>query len=357
MGTARISHNYDQLEELNVSPLTFDGNELQLVSYQSDSKQTVIKVQGNTLDLSKARFGNFAQMMGNDGPKKTLSFESNLKRLVLKNNETIHNLKTVLNCGINLCHAMDTSGTIADKHSFVATIKPELDDYRLIVESDNAGAVLNALDISKHIRNGQLYIEAKLSEKSPPMNAVGVITINDFLAVKTPLLGKLLTLASFGGISDLLEGKGINFKQFEAPFTYKEGVLTIDNARSTGASVGITAQGVIDTKNAQMDITGSIIPAQAINDLFNRIPVVGSIITGGQSQGVIAANYRIKGSLENAEASVNPLSIITPGFLRQILSAFPDISPPNPIVPSKENTEEKPSGEMLKELWETTPEE
>jgi uncharacterized protein YhdP len=252
---------------------------------------------------------------------------------------------------------MDTSGTIADKHSFVATIKPELDDYRLIVESDNAGAVLNALDISKHIRNGQLYIEAKLSEKSPPMNAVGVITINDFLAVKTPLLGKLLTLASFGGISDLLEGKGINFKQFEAPFTYKEGVLTIDNARSTGASVGITAQGVIDTKNAQMDITGSIIPAQAINDLFNRIPVVGSIITGGQSQGVIAANYRIKGSLENAEASVNPLSIITPGFLRQILSAFPDISPPNPVVPSKESTEEKPSGEMLKELWETTPEE
>ena len=72
---------------------------------------------------------------------------------------------------------------------------------------------------------------------------------------------------------------------------------------------------------------------------------------------MIAASYSIKGPLDNAEASVNPLSIITPGILRKLFDIFPDSQPSaseeksnNPSI-SEENKDE----ESLDELWEKEP--
>jgi len=42
------------------------------------------------------------------------------------------------------------------------------------------------------------------------------------------------------------------------------------------------------------------------------------LLLGGEGQGLFAANYRATGSAADPQISVNPLSALTPGFLRRL---------------------------------------
>jgi hypothetical protein len=55
-----------------------------------------------------------------------------------------------------------------------------------------------------------------------------------------------------------------------------------------------------------------------VNSLVAKIPLLGKLL-GGSSGGLIAATYTMKGSNEDPTVFINPLSVLTPGFLRSIL--------------------------------------
>ena len=63
-------------------------------------------------------------------------------------------------------------------------------------------------------------------------------------------------------------------------------------------------------------------PAYAINNLLNKIPLIGQIITGVEGDGIIGVNFEAKGTFENPDYTVNPLSILTPGIIRSIFDTF-----------------------------------
>jgi hypothetical protein len=52
--------------------------------------------------------------------------------------------------------------------------------------------------------------------------------------------------------------------------------------------------------------------------MFGKIPLVGKIFEGKEGEGLIATNYSIKGKYPDVSVNVNPLSALTPGFLRNI---------------------------------------
>ena len=55
------------------------------------------------------------------------------------------------------------------------------------------------------------------------------------------------------------------------------------------------------------------------NSVAGRIPVLGDLLTGGEEGGgVFAANYTATGPVESPDISVNPLSALAPGFLRNL---------------------------------------
>jgi hypothetical protein len=53
---------------------------------------------------------------------------------------------------------------------------------------------------------------------------------------------------------------------------------------------------------------------------------------GGEGQSLFAANYELSGTTDDPSVSVNPLSAIAPGFLRQLFTPFSDSGqlPPQP---------------------------
>jgi len=85
--------------------------------------------------------------------------------------------------------------------------------------------------------------------------------------------------------------------------------------------MGITVAGTVDTTNTNIALKGVVVPAYAINSLLGKIPLLGEL-AGGDGEGLIAFNYRVDGLYDNPNVSVNPLSGLTPGFLRGIFDVF-----------------------------------
>jgi hypothetical protein len=50
--------------------------------------------------------------------------------------------------------------------------------------------------------------------------------------------------------------------------------------------------------------------------VLGRIPLIGRLFSPEKGGGVIAARYSAEGSIDDPEVRVNPLSALTPGFLR-----------------------------------------
>jgi hypothetical protein len=67
---------------------------------------------------------------------------------------------------------------------------------------------------------------------------------------------------------------------------------------------------------------GTIVPAYFFNSLLGKIPLVGRLFSPERGGGVFAASYTLAGPLDNPDVSVNPLTALTPGFLRGLFGIF-----------------------------------
>jgi hypothetical protein len=85
--------------------------------------------------------------------------------------------------------------------------------------------------------------------------------------------------------------------------------------------LGVSATGTIIRSNKAASIKGMIVPAYGLNRLIDKIPILGRILTGGEKEGLLAAEYLITQSLEEPIITVNPLTAFTPGFLRSFVKA------------------------------------
>jgi len=129
-----------------------------------------------------------------------------------------------------------------------------------------------------------------------------------------------LQLASFTGLLEILANEGIPFTNLEGTFRVEDTSLFIDDTRFKGLSLGASTRGIIDLEKKSLDLSGVLIPAYAINDIINKIPLLGKIITGIEGEGIIGFNYKAKGSYDNPEYSINPFSVLTPGIIRSIFN-------------------------------------
>jgi len=157
----------------------------------------------------------------------------------------------------------------------------------------------------------------------------GKLEVRDFQLVEAPILAKLLTFAGLTGIVDLLSGQGIHFTALQMPFAYQDGILQVRDGEAAGNALGITAKGRIDLDNDQLALEGTLVPAYVLNSALSGLPLVGGLFSAEKGGGVVAINYQIKGPMDDPGYSVNPLSALTPGFLRGFFDLFGGTAPKN----------------------------
>lgn len=215
-------------------------------------------------------------------------------------------------------------GTVGPGKSMQLTIDPLKNGKRsLKLVSNDAGTVLRTFEYYDTMVGGDLTISGVYDDTAPGQPLDGRVEIKNFRIVDAPTLAHLVSILALTGILDALRGDGLSFTSLDAPFSLVDGTLSINDAKASGLSLGFTATGKVYTHAEVLDMEGTVVPAYAINSLFSNIPILGKLLSGGEEGGgIFAATYNMSGPMEHPEISVNPLSALAPGFLRNLFGLF-----------------------------------
>ena len=281
---------------------------------------------GWQVDLHGPRFDltHWLKDSGNDSLSQhssadpPLLIDAHLGRLILGPRRQVRNLSAhLLREGDNWQSAR-INARFVNGHELSLRFGSESEKRGLSFLSDDLGATLSLLDVTENIVGGRIAITGQVSDAGGKRILRGHVDGDNYNLIRAPGLAKVLSLTSLNAIGSMLAGSGIPFSTLRGDFAYSEDHLVLENLLAYGGALGVTANGLLELGPHRLDIQGTIVPAYTLNSIIGNVPVLGSLLLGGEGQGLFAANYRATGSAADPQVSVNPLSALTPGFLRRL---------------------------------------
>ena len=187
---------------------------------------------------------------------------------------------------------------------------------RLRLQASDAGGVLRDLGLLDEVDGGRLLLDAIRPGPDEPL--AGTLEIEEFRLRRAPTMARLLAALSLGGLQDSLDTEGIGFSRLIADLAFDGERLTVADGRMSGGALGLTMEGTLDVAGETIDMEGTIVPIYGVNRALGAIPLIGDVLVGGEGEGLLAFNYAITGGFAEPTVSVNPLSVLAPGFLRNL---------------------------------------
>lgn len=257
--------------------------------------------------------------------RDTQKFSARLDALTLANDVTVRHFSGVYERRTGALRTLSANGTFENGAMLKMSIRPGKGGTRnLLVESADAGALLLGLDLTQNIQSGTVALDVVL----PPLGAdgrpvesqraTGTLKMSDVRVVKAPILTKVLSVGSLGGIRDMLNGEGLLFETVDLPFKVEGKTILVDSGRAYGPSVGFTIEGRVPRDEGNYDMSGTLVPAYTLNTLLGYVPIIGKILMSREGEGLVGLTYHVRGEASDPHVVVNPLSALTPSFLRRI---------------------------------------
>ena len=196
-------------------------------------------------------------------------------------------------------------------------------DHRVFLATcDDFGEALNGLGFTSAVRLGKLKISGVSTVENPRI-IEGTVKIDSFVVSDLPLLATLVNAMSPFGFVDLMN-KTMSFDHLKGKFRWRGDDIDLMQVNLPASAVGMNIEGRVNMNSGDANLTGTIVPFSMVNQVLNNIPLIGDLITGGEGQGVLAVSYSIKGRLGHPSIGVNPISLITPGFVRNLFFGADD---------------------------------
>jgi hypothetical protein len=271
-----------------------------------------IRVSGKRLDATVS-YGSKENSLLADFPAMNLTMD--LGELVLAKEASFTDIKGTLRCTQLRCESADIDAQ-AGKASIKTTITQNAGKRQFLMTASDAGSMLKALDITDRMTGGRYELRGTYNDGKSPPALIARLLITDFTLKNSQILGRIFSIGSLTGLANMLTGSGIAFEKLSANLLSQAGIISVDKGVASGASMGITVGGMVDTNTTKLDLKGVVAPAYALNSILGKIPLIGAI--AGGDEGLIAFNYSVKGTYAEPDVGVNPLSGLTPGFLRGI---------------------------------------
>ena len=265
-----------------------------------------------------------ARPMPDETPAGPFHIDAKLERLAMRDGVVIAPFNLDL-AGIgNRPSALTLSGGIG-KGAISGGIDSTTGSRKLTIDAGDAGQLIEGLFNFQSIKGGKLHLVASLPGRAgdPEVGAgvadyQGTLDIDDFQVVNQPLLARLFSAGSLTGMGDLMGGDGISIENMNVPFTSKNNVISVHDARARGRAIGATADGYLDRPKNQVALKGSLVPAYGLNSVLGNIPLLGDVLVSKKGEGVFGITYSATGVADQPKIDVNPLSVLTPGILRRI---------------------------------------
>lgn len=234
--------------------------------------------------------------------------------------------------------SLDLRGRVGQGFAMLS-VQPVDGNRRLTLRAEDAGEFLSAFDIVETVQGGRLAADGMVTGDHLTDGLTMSARIEEFSVVNAPVLAQVLSVASFTGLADTLRGDGIRFSRSRVDLTLTPDRIEARNGIAYGPGLGLKLEGAYDRSSDLIDFVGLLAPAYSLSRLIDKIPVLGQLLTGGEGEGLLATEFRVRGKIDNPTVTVNPLTALTPGFLRDLVSTAerpadaPVVEPPEPRSP------------------------
>lgn len=187
----------------------------------------------------------------------------------------------------------------------------------MALTGSDAGALLSGVGFFQGGHGGTLDLEATLGP-SEGTDVAGRLRIEGMAVRGQPTFGEILAEGGVSDAADAVRDGGITFSDITVPFRYRDGVILIDDMIARSNALALKVEGAVDEAADRIALSGVISPGFAVTGAFDGVPVLGQVLGGGRGEGIIAMTFQVRGTLDDPDFQVNPLSLLTPGFLRNI---------------------------------------
>lgn len=322
------------LRQINLTTLRYGKNNNGQAALVFDGRGGItVDIRAAGLDVGPILSGDVEDRGKQPDPNQPpVQVALNVNRLWLSDTaeQSLSKVKGEITLAAGQVNKARIDGNLGQNGRLQVDIRPDGPQRRkLVVVADDAGALLAIFNITDSVRKGVLDLYGYYDDRQPGSPLTGESRIRDFYLVDAPALAKVLTVAALTGIGDALRGEGMHFEELSSNFVFANGLIKIPDMRAHGSSLGLTAAGEINLNNDTLALQGVVIPAYSINKVLGDIPLIGWLLTAGDSGGgLLAVNYSVSGPAKDPDVMVNPLSALTPGFLRHVFNIFDGNEPP-----------------------------
>jgi hypothetical protein len=239
----------------------------------------------------------------------------NLDRIYANRGELITGVSGDLVARGSQLLSAEITGTFLSGQPVVFRITPVDGGREMRINGRDGGAAIRAANLYSKVAGGQIEFYALLSNDASALVKDGRLTLRNFEVRNEAALAELDARGRPKKTGPRRES--LSFTRLTLPFTSDSKFIRIGDSLVRGAELGASAEGLIRKADGAVDITGTIIPAYALNAALGDIPLVGDILTGGKGQGIIGVTFALGGTVDKPVFQMNPVSAVAPGIFRK----------------------------------------
>lgn len=227
------------------------------------------------------------------------------------------------------------TGNLNGATALSGVVVPQAGGVATRIRSEDAGGVFRAAGVLRHGRGGSF--DMTLLPADIPGEYDGEIKISNTRIQEAPSMAALLNAISVIGLLDELSGGGILFTGMEAKFRLGSTHLVLHESSAVGPSMGLSMEGVYDLNSGALNMRGVISPIYIIN-------AIGRVVAR-KGEGLFGFAFRLRGTADDPKVSVNPLSALAPGMLREVFRGKAPRVPGAPVEEKAPNPDHRPSND------------
>lgn len=321
-GAIQLGTKTTGFREARLTEVRLSDENIFALTVKAGSEGTSVAIKGDSFDarpLIRSMFGakKVEEKPGaaGSGAEKPVSISLSLDRIYANRGEIVTGVSGTLRARGARLEAAEISGTFLSGQPVTLRVTPVASGREMRINGRDGGAAIRAANLYSKVAGGQIEFYALLANDQASSVREGQLVLRDFEIRNEAALAELDSRGKPKKSGPRRDA--VSFQKLTLPFTSDAKFIRIGDSLVRGNEMGASAEGVIRKSDGAVDITGTIIPAYALNSALSGIPLVGDILTGGKGQGIIGVTFALGGNVDKPVFQMNPVSAVAPGIFRK----------------------------------------
>ncbi len=245
--------------------------------------------------------------------------------------------------------SLEVSGSLNGEAPLAVRIEQKGEVRQLISDATDAGSAFRLVGFYPAVHGGQMTLRTNMDGPGSAEKA-GILDVRRFVIVGDQVVGKVVSRADQEGArykpgsrnpaQAPNSGDPLQFEHMSARFSVGSGQFYLHESAINGPLIGATLKGRIDFAHDTIALSGTYVPLYGLNAALGVVPLLGDLLTGG-GEGVFGITFGVQGKTSNPDVLVNPVSMVAPGFLRQMFE-FDSSTGQSPAQRGQTGTQTRP---------------